>query len=387
MMAAILFLCLIASAPAVSSDLNLRTELRETVGAIPQPLFTFSRSLESKSRKLYRGRIDNLINNTVVIEAGGVIGAGAILSDNSVKQIFDASGTEVPQNLSLIVTNFHVIENGSTPNVAFAPEDSSRLADSLKTTATIYSTLPSKDLALLAVNIRPSHVPGVDIAAVSRGNIGDDVEAIGHPNSQFWSYSRGYISQIRKDHEWSYGPKARFKADVIQTQTPISTGSSGGPLFNDLGEMVGVNTMGDDDGQNLNFAVSTTEISKLMASLPSIQQVKKLKSALSIETFAEAQHPNFVMVGEGELSNGTPYQKYQSSTSDSLRFTAIFYDERSVPTIYLRHFEMEETLHFTLSPDHANPAAWFKVLITNDQDELVAEGWDFNGDLFLDYLI
>ena len=387
MMVAILFLCLIVSSPVASSDLNLRTELGETVGGIPQPLFAFSKSIESESRKLYRGRIDNLINNTVVIKAGGVIGAGAVLSENSVEQIFDARGTERPQNIGLIVTNFHVIENGSTPNVAFAPEDSSSLADSRTTTATIYATLPSKDLALLAVNAKPSHVLGVDIRSVSRGNIGDDVEAIGHPNNQFWSYTRGYISQVRTGHEWSYGPKTRFKADVIQTQTPISSGNSGGPLFNDLGEMVGVNTMGDDDGQNLNFAVSVTEISDLIASVPLKKEVKKHKSALTIKTFAASQQPSFSMVSEGELSNGTPYQKYQSSESNDLRFTAIFYDEMSVPSIYLRHSDKEETLHFWLSPEHSNPSAWFKVRITNDQDELVAEGWDFNGDLLLDYQI
>ena len=97
---------------------------------------------------------------------------------------------------------------------------------------------------------------GVSVASVSRDNIGDDVEAVGHPKGEMWTYTRGYISQVRADYEWSYNEAFILKADVVQTQTPISTGNSGGPLFNRQGKLVGVNTM-VTEGQNLNFAVST----------------------------------------------------------------------------------------------------------------------------------
>jgi S1-C subfamily serine protease len=51
--------------------------------------------------------------------------------------------------------------------------------------------------------------------------VGADVHAIGHPKEQTWTYTKGLISQVRPDYEWSDGSTKR-KADVIQTQTPIN---------------------------------------------------------------------------------------------------------------------------------------------------------------------
>ena len=48
---------------------------------------------------------------------------------------------------------------------------------------------------------------------------------------------------------------------MIQTQTPINTGNSGGPLLSDDGKIVGVNSFIEKDAQGLNFAVAAKEIS------------------------------------------------------------------------------------------------------------------------------
>ncbi len=50
----------------------------------------------------------------------------------------------------------------------------------------------------------------------------------------------------------------------VQTSAPISHGNSGGPLLNMRGELIGVNTMMSAEGQNLNFAVSATEVKRLL---------------------------------------------------------------------------------------------------------------------------
>ena len=65
-----------------------------------------------------------------------------------------------------------------------------------------------------------------------------DVFAIGHPEQLVWSFTDGSISRIRKNFKWEYGDH-EMKADVIQTQTPINFGNSGGPLFNVKGELIG----------------------------------------------------------------------------------------------------------------------------------------------------
>jgi len=95
-------------------------------------------------------------------------------------------------------------------------------------------------------------------------NVGEEVHAIGHPQGLFWSYTKGVVSQIRNNYKWSYDKKGTYEATVIQTQTPISQGNSGGPLFNNDGKLVGINTLGAAQGQNLNFSVAVDEVKDLI---------------------------------------------------------------------------------------------------------------------------
>jgi len=91
-----------------------------------------------------------------------------------------------------------------------------------------------------------------------------DVHAIGHPKGNFWSYTKGTISQLRPGYEWKTGDGNSFQADVIQTQTPINPGNSGGPLISDTMSLIGINSFGDPDSQGLNYAVATTSIKNFL---------------------------------------------------------------------------------------------------------------------------
>jgi hypothetical protein len=91
------------------------------------------------------------------------------------------------------------------------------------------------------------------------------VHAIGHPTGESWTYTKGFVSQIRKGYEWSIDSGQTHRADVIQTQTPINPGNSGGPLLSDEGRLVGVNSF-KAEGEGLNFAVSVDDVRRLLAS-------------------------------------------------------------------------------------------------------------------------
>ncbi len=80
------------------------------------------------------------------------------------------------------------------------------------------------------------------VAGSSAVQVGSDVHAIGHPTGEAWTYTRGIVSQIRRDYEWQAEDKVLHKATVIQTQTPINPGNSGGPLLDDNLEIVGINS-------------------------------------------------------------------------------------------------------------------------------------------------
>ena len=108
------------------------------------------------------------------------------------------------------------------------------------------------DLALLTPSAELSVKPLV--LAIDPPVPGGAVYAIGNPAGLERSISTGVVSGIRK-----------FSGrDLIQITTPISPGSSGGPIFNGREEVVGVAVGILQEGQNLNFAVPTTLVRKLI---------------------------------------------------------------------------------------------------------------------------
>ena len=89
--------------------------------------------------------------------------------------------------------------------------------------------------------------------------LGDKVFAVGNPVGLGWTFTDGRVSAFR--------PKRVNNRDVpmIQTQTPISSGNSGGGLYNEKGELVGINTAVADPSkvQNVGFAIRTTILEQL----------------------------------------------------------------------------------------------------------------------------
>jgi len=104
---------------------------------------------------------------------------------------------------------------------------------------------------------------GEDFRTLTLGNsdqlqVGEEVVAIGNPLSLESTVSNGIISGIRTVEE--EGGK------FVQVTTPISPGSSGGPLFNMAGEVVGITTLYIKGGENLNFAIPINDAKRLLLS-------------------------------------------------------------------------------------------------------------------------
>jgi S1-C subfamily serine protease len=174
----------------------------------------------------------------------------------------DGSGSGSYLGSNLILTNWHVVQGANEIWILFrAPKEGEKVDPRSMVRATITKADPVPDLALLKVAYIPPYVHPIELGSAADIQVGADVSAIGHPNGEAWTYTRGIISQIRRDAEWGDDPSHR--ATLIQTQTPINPGNSGGPLFSDSGKLLGINSY-KAEGEGLNFAVSVEDISAFL---------------------------------------------------------------------------------------------------------------------------
>lgn len=149
----------------------------------------------------------------------------------------------------LLVTNYHVIENAAIIHV--------EIGDRLFTDeeVTLIAAEEEWDLALLKVESRD--LPKLNLGqGTDDVGLGEAVVAMGNPQGMKGTVSDGIVSAVGRD--------MGMAIELIQTSAPISKGSSGGPLLNMYGEVIGVNTMMLTTGQNLNFAVPVDHIYLLM---------------------------------------------------------------------------------------------------------------------------
>ncbi len=145
------------------------------------------------------------------------------------------------------VTNHHVVENGKHL-VARLPDGSQYEAK------TVVSHRVEYDLAVVKLEAdRP--LPTVKLGDSSKVILGERAVAIGSPEGLEHTISDGLVSAWR-----DLGTGLKY----IQISVPISHGSSGGPLFNLRGEVIGVTSAGLKEGQNLNFAIPINLVKEIL---------------------------------------------------------------------------------------------------------------------------
>ena len=126
-----------------------------------------------------------------------------------------------------IVTNHHVVAGAEKVTV--------KLADGRSFDAEVVGSDAMTDIALLKVTADVD-LPKVDFGTSKDLRVGDEVVAVGNPFGLGGTVTSGIVSALSRDIQ--AGP---FD-DFIQTDAAINRGNSGGPLFNNDGEVVGVNT-------------------------------------------------------------------------------------------------------------------------------------------------
>ncbi len=189
--------------------------------------------------------IDNL-NNLTPAEVYEIAYRSVVVIRTSIGQ---GSGF-LFNNSNLIATNYHVVEDETSIEIEFF--------DKTRTQATIIGSDAYSDVAILSVSTIPTMVTSLNFG--EQPSIGQQVVAIGNPLGLTESLSVGYISQVNRtlDIEPIIVP-------ILQLDLTIAPGSSGGPLLDLSGNVVGITNAGTDVG--FNFAVPVNILNRVIPAL------------------------------------------------------------------------------------------------------------------------
>lgn len=156
-----------------------------------------------------------------------------------------------------VVTNCHVLRKAADVAVRQAADWSVR--ETYRMAANLLARNDERDLCLLFVDELPERpaAQAVRLGAAKVLSVGEEVYAVGAPAGLELSLSRGVVSQLR-------GAFGKRSAPLVQTDAAISPGSSGGGLFNQSGELVGITTF-KWRGESLNFALPAEWVEELRA--------------------------------------------------------------------------------------------------------------------------
>ena len=181
------------------------------------------------------------------------------MRDDKDKPIALGSGFFVRPDI--IATNYHVIEGSSVGFAKIVGKPSTYQVEG------VVGFDKKKDLALLKLK----GVVGkpLVLADISKIEVGQEIFALGNPKGLEGTISPGIIS----------GSSLREVGDenLIQITAPISPGSSGGPVVNRKGEVIGVAVASLSGGQNLNFAIPSSDLALLLANLKSVNSISETK--------------------------------------------------------------------------------------------------------------
>ena len=168
---------------------------------------------------------------------------------------------------NLIATNYHVIEGAARGTAKLVGQFSTY------TIAGVTATDKTNDLALLKVTV--SGIKPLPLGNSSDVKIGETVYVAGNPRGLEGTFSDGIISS-RRDQDTK---------ERLQMTAPISPGSSGGPVLNSKGEVIGVSFMTLVGGQNLNFAIPSRYLTELLTESTPAKPLAEGNRSISAETY------------------------------------------------------------------------------------------------------
>ncbi len=210
--------------------------------------------------EIYAANVDSCVSIYVVSSAGYNIFGQQVVNASS------GSGFVITKD-GYIVTNYHVIEDGSTVQVSFN--------DGTTYDAQIVGGDADYDVAVLKIDPGDKELKPVVIDTSGSLLVGDDIMTIGNPLGELtFSLSDGRVSCLNREINVDGTP-----FNMIQISAPVNHGNSGGPLFNIYGEVVGIvsakygNSSSDSSVEGLGFAIPIEDVMDLIKDIMENGQV------------------------------------------------------------------------------------------------------------------
>ena len=161
-----------------------------------------------------------------------------------------------------VVTNAHASETVISHRVA--------LADGKTCPAEVIACLHDEDLALLKIEAgRP--LRSVKLAESDDLMIGETVIVIANPHGLLYTCSAGVLSATHRTATVSDIPGLTLRG-LIQTDAGVNPGSSGGPWFNVLGDVIGLTTTMRRDSENIAFALPVASLRKVLPGMLDVER-------------------------------------------------------------------------------------------------------------------
>ena len=198
---------------------------------------------------------------------GAAVGVNGDVTTNAwgytVRNAVSGSGFVISSNAtsSYIVTNYHVINNVQDIKVFFANGDSYD--------ATLVGGEEDNDIAVLRIEV--GNLQTVTLGDSDALNVGENVYAIGNPLGELtFTFTGGYVSAKDRSVTMSDGTVM----NMLQTDTAINSGNSGGPLFNEYGEVIGIvsaklssSSSSEATVEGLGFAIPINDVKDMVISI------------------------------------------------------------------------------------------------------------------------
>jgi putative serine protease PepD len=227
-------------------------------------------------------------------DSTGVVAIKAVTAEG------EDEGTGIVLNeKGLILTNDHVIKGARS--LAVDASGSSKKTTSAK----IVGEEANQDLALIEVDPSGLELKPLTLASSSAVQVGDTVYAIGTPYGLEETFTKGIVSALHREIS---APDGSLITGAIQTDAALNPGNSGGPLLNEQGDVIGVNSqIASDEAETEGSQPGSTGVGFAIASNTVAAAVKTIEAGEGV-TYASATQS----AGQSEGGSGSEESPYGS---------------------------------------------------------------------------